>query len=269
MTSILDKNLTQNGNRILIGTPTRGLIRAEWMHARFGQIIPTNWGHVEMSPFMSSHIPVNYQIPDAENVIAKTVVEKNFEWLLFIEDDNILPLDAFIKLNEYMLKGDIPIVGALYFTKGNYNEPMVYRKPGWGYFDRWKLGDKVWVRGLPFGFTLIHGSIIKALWNESPEYLAGNQVTRRIFKLPVTSFRDPDSNDYLMTSGTTDLQFCDDVIKKDIFTKAGWKSYSKRKYPFLVDTSIFVRHIDQDGVMYPQTIPMKFKPNGRPPREIK
>lgn len=255
---ILEENNGTWNNRILIGCPMTGLVRSEWMVARYGQTIPTNWSHIEVMQWMSSFIPLRYQVADAENIIAKAVVEGNFEWLLFIEHDNVLPPDTFIKLNQYMIKGDVPIIGGLYFTKSVPPEPMIYREPGRGYFADWKLGDKVWARGLPFGCTLIHGSIIKALWKEAPEIMIGNTLTRRVFKHPEDVTVDPDSGDYYLTQGTTDLNFCNEIIKNNIFEKAGWPEYQKKEFPFLVDTSIFVKHIDNDGVKWPISLAQSF-----------
>lgn len=254
----LESNKGSWNNRILIGCPMTGLVRSEWMVARYGQSIPTNWSHIEVMQWMSSYIPLRYQVADAENIIAKSVVEGNFEWLLFIEHDNILPMNTFVKMNQYMIKGDVPIVGGMYFTKSVPPEPMIYRERGKGYFADWKLGDKVWCSGLPFGCTLIHGSIIKALWKESPEYMVGNTVTRRVFKHPEEVIIDPDSRDYCISQGTTDLNFCNEIMTKDIFTKAGWPEYQKKEFPFLVDTSLFVKHIDNDGVQWPISLPEPF-----------
>lgn len=263
-TSFLDKNKGNWVNRVIIGTPAVGLVRMEWVVGRYGQTIPTNWSHIECMQWMSSYVPLGYQVADAENIIAKHVVEQNFEWLLFIEHDNVLPANTFVKLNEYMIKGDVPIVGALYFTKAEPPEPMVYREFGRGYFSDWKMGDKVWCRGIPFGCTLIHGSIIRAMWQESAEYVTSGQITRRIFKHPDNVFAAPDSSDFLITVGTTDLQFCKEVVEKRIFEKAGWPEYQKKEFPFLIDTNIFVTHIDNDGVQWPLRIPeqLQRKPNG-------
>lgn len=254
----IDENPGKWVNRILIGTPMTGLVRSEWMVARYGQTIPTNWSHIEVMQWMSSFIPLKYQVADAENIIAKAVVEKNFEWLLFIEADNVLPPNTFVKLNQYMIKGDVPIVGGLYFTKSNPPEPMVYREPGKGYFADWKLGDKVWCRGLPFGCTLIHGSIIRELWKDAPEYMVGNTLTRRVFKHPEDVFIDPNSRDYFIAQGTTDLNFCNELIRNNILERAGWPEFQKKEFPFLVDTSIFVKHIDNDGVQWPVALPKEF-----------
>lgn len=256
--SFLHKNLGKWNNRLLIGTPMTGLVRSEWVVSRYGQTIPTNWSHVEVMQWMSSHVPLRYQVADAENIIAKAVVENNFEWLLFIESDNVLPPNTFVKLNSYMIKADNPIVGGLYFTKSDPPEPMIYREPGGGYFADWKLGDKVWCRGLPFGCTLIHGSIIRELWKRAPEYMVGNTVTRRVFKHPEDVQIDPNSSDFFITQGTTDLNFCNELIREGVLEAAGWKKHQKMKFPFIVDTSIFVQHIDNDGVKWPVGLPKDF-----------
>jgi len=137
-------------------------------------------------------------------------------------------------------------------------EPMVYRGIGNGYYDQWKMGDKVWCSGVPFGFTLIHGSLIKALWAESPEYIINNQITRRIFEAPSKSWMDPEKGAYMQMGGTSDLAWCERVKKDRIFEKAGWPEYQDMEFPFLLDTNIHVAHIDNNGVRWPLQIPAKF-----------
>jgi len=259
--NIIDKNLQNWSKRILIGTPTTGLIRMEWVSSRFSQIIPTNWSHVDIWQFMSSYMPLAYQIADAENLIAKTVVEGDYEWLLFIEHDNLLPPNTFRKINEYMMSKEYPVVAGLYFTKSVPPEPMIYRGLGSGYFDKWKFGDRVMCDGLPFGCTLIHGNIIRELWKDSPEYSVNEQITRRVFDNPSEGWRDPVSGAHMSRSGTTDLNFCRRVIDGGYLTKAGFPEHQKMKYPFMVDTTIFVRHIDNNGVQWPLDIPKKFEPS--------
>lgn len=246
----LDKNLGVWNNRLLLATPSTGNVRMEWVMHRYGQIIPTNWSHVEMIEWINPYVPVQYLLPDAENLIAKQVVEGNYEWLLSIEEDNLLPQDAFIKINEYIQKAEVPIVSGLYFTKSHPAEPILYRGRGNGCFRDFKIGDKVWVDGVPFGFTLIHGSIIKAMWEESSEYVVNGQKTRRVFNMPDASFGNPEEG-YSRVTGTTDLQWCTRIMKEKFFEKAGWPEYQKMKYPFLVDTTIMVGHIDRQGRQYP------------------
>jgi hypothetical protein len=246
-------------NRILIGVPCTGVVRVEWMMARYGQIIPTNWSQVELVQWLNTYAPLEYQLPDAENLIAKQIVTGDYEWFLSIEQDNLIPPDAFVRINEYMTANKVPVLSGLYYTKSNPPEPILYRGRGNGSFRNFKMGDKVWCDGIPFGFTLIHGSIIRALWNESEEYMVGNEVTRKVFELPNVNLgnfgfdnTDPKAEGrFAYTRGTTDLNFCKRLIKDKIFEKAGWPAYQKMKYPFLVDTNIFVKHIDESGRQYP------------------
>jgi hypothetical protein len=91
------------------------------------------------------------------------------------------------------------------------------------------------------------------LWNESPEYKLGRSgsVTRRVFETPRKLWYDPQSGMQNTVSGTSDLAFCDRVMKDRIFEKAGWGEYQKMQYPFLIDTNLFSKHIDPDGTQYP------------------
>lgn len=246
-------------NRLLISTPTLGVFRSEWVNARFSQTIPTNFSVVDVQNFMNPYMPVGFQLTDAENLSAKAMVEGDFEWFLSIEDDNIIPQGALIKINEYMIKADIPVVSGLYFTKSVPPEPILYRGTGKGHYANWKLGEKVWVDGIPFGFTLIHGAIIKALWDASPEYVVNGVVTRRVFDNPSEGHIDPVTGGWMSTSGTTDLAFCKRLMVEGIFEKAGFPEFQKKEFPFLVDTTIFVKHIDRgSGVIYPISLPKAF-----------
>lgn len=254
----LDKNKGSHVNRVLIAIPSTGLVRMEWVLARYGQIIPCNWSHVELIQWMNNYVPLSYLLPDAENLIAKQLVEGDFEWLLMIESDNIIPPETFVKMNEYMLEKKVPIISGLYFTKSEPPEPILYRGRGVGYFNDFKIGDKVWVDGIPFGCALIHGDIIKTLWKESPEYRIGDTTTRRVFELPDKSWGEGTA--YGAVRGTTDLAFCTRLMRDGIFKKAGWGEYQTKQYPFLVDTSICVGHIDNSGIIYPiGGIPKKYQ----------
>lgn len=265
----LDKNEGAWMNRILVATPSTGIIRMEWALNRYGQSMPTNWSKIDIIQWISAYAPTGYMLADAENLIAKAVVEGNFEWFLSWEEDNIPPLDAFVRLNEYMTKGTVPIVSGLYFTKSHPPEPILYRGKGTGSYRDFKMGDLVWVDGIPFGFSLIHGSIIKALWDESEEYMVNQTPTRRVFANPSKAFGKPEDGAFGTTSGTTDLAFCQRIMDNDIFAKAGWPEYAKKKYPFLVDTNIFVKHITQAGVVYPLGgVPKEYLPLPPKPKKI-
>lgn len=250
------------GKRLLIGTPTTGLVRMEWVASRYNQTIPTNWSKTDMTEYMSSYVPLRYTVHDAQNLIVKTCLEEGYEWLLFIEHDTMPPTDMLMRFTDYMDKADIPVVSGLYFTRSVPPEPMVYRGRGNHYFRKWTLGDRVWVDGVPTGMLLIHSKLLRAVWNDSPEYrvASGDKVTRRVFDtLSQTWFNEETGQNETLTS-TSDLNFCTRVINGGYLKKAGWPELAKKKYPFLVDTNIYCKHINPDGTQFPINFPVEFAP---------
>jgi hypothetical protein len=163
-------------------------------------------------------------------------------------------------LNDYMIKHKAPIISGLYFTKTEPPEPMIYREKGRGYYNNWKMGDQVWCSGVPTGTLLVHMSIIRSMWNESEEYVLDGRVLRKVFEQPAKLVFNPEKYELMVATGTSDLAWCDRVVKEKHLEKAGWGKFQKKQHPFLVDTNIFVQHIDQNGRMFPTAIPKQFEP---------
>lgn len=252
-TLVLDSGESTYVNRILVATPTLGNVRIEWVGARYGQIIPTNWSQVEMRQFMSGFVPMRFQVADAQNIIVKEAIEKQFEWLLLWEDDTCPPPDAMVRFNEYMRNADVPVVSGLYYTKSEPSEPLLYRGRGTSFYEDWKMGDKVWVDGVPTGMLLIRVKLLEEMWKDSPEYLTpvGGQLTRRVFDAPNKLYFNEETGEYSAVTGTSDLDWCTRVIQGEYFAKAGYPKIQKKEWPFLVDTNIFCKHIDTSGRVYP------------------
>lgn len=247
-------------NRIMIGTAATGLVRVEWVGSRYGQIIPTNWSHVEMRQFLDTFYPLRYQVADAQNLIVKEAIEREFEWLLLLEHDVVMPPDAFIRLNEYMTNEVAPFVSGLYFTRSVPSEPLIYRGRGTGSYRNWKLGDLVYCDGVPTGILLMDMRVVRLMWQDSPEYTiqypGGKPATaRRLFDTPRDLWRDPESAEVYTLTGTSDLDWCTKLIKGGYMRKAGWGTYldklEDQRYPLLVDTNIFCTHINPDGQQFP------------------
>jgi hypothetical protein len=245
--------------RIMIAVPTTGLVRIEWVMARFGQIIPCNWSNGDIFQYFDQFSPLGWAVAEARNICVKHFIEQGHEWLFFIDHDVVLPPVTFLKIGEYIRKGDVPIVSGLYYCKSSHPEPLLFRGRGTGYYDKWKPGDKVWVDGIPMGCTLIHRSIIQRLWDTSPEEVArglgGQQiVTRKVFETPREAWFDPEAQQYFTKVGTEDLFWCERIMKEKVFEKCGVKAYAKyqkKKFPFLLDTTISCKHIDENGRQYP------------------
>jgi len=237
--------------RVMLCVPMTGLVRAEWMLARYGQIIPTNWSHGELIQWMDMHVPMGFGVAEARNLAVKNFIDGGWEWLFFIDHDVILPMNTFVAWNMRMHEKKIPIWGGLYFTKSQPAEPLMYREWGESFVTDWKMGDKVWVRGMGMGNNVIHRSILELLYKDSEEYEWGGHKMRRVFETPRTAELDPETGMWRTSGGTEDIFFYDRIIKGNYLAKAGWPYVAKRKYPFLVDTSIFARHIDVNGKQYP------------------
>lgn len=243
-------------NRVLIGTATTGLLRIEWVMARYGQIIPPNWSFVQMNQYLNAYVPLRYQVADAQNLIVREAIVRDFEWLMFIEHDVCMPPDAFKMFDDYMREGQVPVVSGLYYTRHRPSVPILYRGRGNSFFGDWEFGDLVWCDGVPTGLLLIHCAILRAMWEESDEYIIQHpdgrrDVTRRVFDTPRHSWFDPEAADFNISTGTSDLEWCTRVMKEGFFKKAGWDEYQEMQYPFLCDTRIFARHVDPDGTLYP------------------
>jgi hypothetical protein len=244
--------------RIFVATGITGLLRAEWAMARWNQAAPVNWSKVEYLMWLNQFSPLGFLVAEARNVAVKEFLEKGFEWLVFIDHDVILPPTFLITVNERIMKEKIPIWSGLYFTKSVPSEPLVFRGRGNGYFADWKMGDKVWVDGVPMGCTVIHRSILQVVWDEAEDYEFNGMKMKRVFETPVRIWEDAKTGSWNSVTGTEDLNFCWRIKENGVFRKAGWPEYQKRTHPFLIDTAVFCQHINPDGTRYPAQGEEKF-----------
>lgn len=245
-------NTRKPSMRVMVGIPTTGLVRMEWVVARYGQVIPCNWSQTDSLQWLDQYSPVDFLVADARNICAYHCLDQGFEWLFFIDHDTIIPPYTILAMNDRMMEGKIPVWSGLYFTKSKPSEPLIYRGRGTGYYKDWKFGDEVWVDGLPMGCTMIHSSILMemAKISESYEVKPGFHV-KKIFETPAKIWFDPEARYWYTVTGTEDLHFCARIIENDILTKAGWPEIGKKEFPFLIDTNLFCRHITNDGIQYP------------------
>ncbi len=237
-------------NRLLMVTPTRGLIRIEWHSAVRGMIVPPNHSMVSMVQHINAFYPTRFSVADAQNLAVREAIERDFEWLIFLEDDVLPPVDMLLRLDHYVRNGP-PVVSGLYYTKANPSQPLIYRGRGTGPYLDFKMGEPVWCDGLPMGCCLIHMGLLRAMWEDAQPYqVAGSpHHTREVFVSPARAWVSP-TGDVNVTTGTSDLEWCDRVVAGGYFKKSGWGQYARKRYPFLVDTAIKCGHIAPDGTMY-------------------
>lgn len=241
-------------HRVMLGTPTLGTVRMAWHNAVCGLVVPCNWAN-------STLTPEGFRVDDAQNILVREVVEKDFQWLILLEDDTVPPADLFLRFNEHMKDPKSPLISGLYYLKpGIYSsvqpEPLMYRGRGTGAFTGWKAGDAVWVDGVPTGCLLMQGALVRMLYDRAEEYTlhANGSVTkvRRVFHTPRKVFTDVELPSYHKLVGTSDLYLCDQILNdRSILVDAGYPKLAKQKYPFLVDTGIRCGHIDRNtGAIY-------------------
>lgn len=259
-TTIQDSDTVKYHQRLLVATPTTGLVRMEWVASRYNQVIPTNWSKTDMIQYLSSYIPIRYTVADAQNLAVREAIDKGFAYLLFIEHDTMPTPDAFVRFTEYMDKAEYPVVSGLYFTRSIPPEPMIYRGRGNHYYRDWKLEDLVWCDGVPTGMLLISTELLKDIWEDSEEYKTHDgQLTRRVFDSPTKTWFSEEKGAQETLVGTSDLDFCKRIIAGGYLKK--WPAVADKKYPFLVDTNIYCKHIDPDGTQYPVVFPEEFLPD--------
>lgn len=234
--------------RILVGTPTLGNVRIEWHNAMSSLVVPCNWAN-------SANTPIGYRVDDAQNILVHEALRSGFEWLLLIEDDVLPPPDLFLKFAQHMDAGTAPIVSGLYHLKGPRSapEPLIYRGRGTGAYKKFKPGDQVWVDGVPTGCLLISTKVLTVLHDSAPVYTLRNNGAamslKRVFSTPREAFLDQGTGAYSKLMGTSDLHFCDQIIREGVLKKAGFPGLGR--YPFLVDTAIRCGHIDRNtGTVY-------------------
>lgn len=251
--TMIIKKIGSHVRRLMVGVPTLGVVRIEWDVHRRGQIIPINWQTGEVT---ANHLPdtigMGYHTADAQNLCLERAYLDKYEWMLLWEDDVLAPFDSMLRLAVHMEKMRAPIISGLYFSKSEPSWPLVFRGRGSGAYRDFAIGDLVWADGVPTGFLLMHKSIVDWAWKNSPDYqLPDGRKIKQVFRFPRESWFDPEQDRYFAQMGTSDLAFCDRLLRENVFKKTGWADLAKKKYPFLVDTNIYAQQIDLNGKLYP------------------
>lgn len=238
-------NPDPHSRRVVIATPSTGVVRIEWFHAQMFLTKPVNWFSILMSP-------VNQQVAEARNDCVIGALQDRADWILFIDHDVIPPPDAIMRMQQHMIRLNCPVVSGLYYTRCNYPEPLIFRGRCNGPFYDWEPGEKVWCDGIPMGLVLIHTSLFRAM--RPPWFTTPN--------IPV----DVEIPGSMAKSGTEDLFWCDRVLNEGIIEKAGWKVPDPNN-PFLLDTSIMCQHIDPNGRKFPECTGTGYLDDHRQARE--
>lgn len=123
----LTKGKTYKDLSTVIVVPTRGgrSLCPRFVSALMGLMRPMN--QQCFGPMFIEGMEVGHAFNSAiETILAHPQLGK-FKYLFTLEDDNLPPPDALLKLYESI--EDFDVVGGLYWTKGEFGQPMIYGDP--------------------------------------------------------------------------------------------------------------------------------------------
>ena len=117
---------TFRDNSTIVVCPTRGMISHRVVGAWQNLIAPMNQKRAWL-------FAAGDEVGHAYNRLIEFILAdpnlSQWKYLLTVEDDNLLPPDAHVRLLESIEAGPFDAVGGLYFTKGDFNMPMAYGSP--------------------------------------------------------------------------------------------------------------------------------------------
>lgn len=209
-------------------TPTRGMIHSKVVQSWANLAAPMNGQRIHLF-VEGDEVGIAYNRMIHE-IITHPSLSK-FKYVLSLEDDNLVPPDAHLKLLQTIAMGPFDVAAGLYWTKGDINMPMAYGDPKKfatsGIMDMrprdvveaLKTGNIMEVNGVGMGCTLWRIDLFKEL--APPWFVTLNEVI-------------PERG---LPCVTQDLYFCERLRRA-----------SKR---VAVDLRVHVGHIDpQTGVVY-------------------
>lgn len=113
-------------NSTIIVIPTRGMIHHKVISA-WQNLIPL------MNQKRAVLFAAGHEVGTAYNTMIQNILNdpnlSKWKYILTLEDDNIPPSDAHVRLIESMHKFNFDAVSGIYFTKGEINMPMAYGDP--------------------------------------------------------------------------------------------------------------------------------------------
>lgn len=174
---------TFKDNSTVIVTPTRGSIHHRVVAAFQGLMAPMNQKRAWM--FAAGHEVGKAYDELIKGILANPELAK-WKYVLTVEDDNIIPPDAHIRLLESIEMGPFDASAGIYFTKGDYQMPMAYgdaeEYARTGVLDFRPLnvakcierGNVVEVNGVAMGCTLYRMDLFRTM--EPPWFVTVNDV---------------------------------------------------------------------------------------------
>lgn len=117
---------TYQDNSTVVVVPTRGMVHQRFVSAFMNMIAPMNQ---KRAVFWAT----GHEVGKAYDACVQAVISNpdlaKWKYILTVEDDNLVPPDAHVRLLESIEAGKFDAVGGIYWTKGDVNMPMAYGDP--------------------------------------------------------------------------------------------------------------------------------------------
>lgn len=192
------------GIGISIGLPFGGrLIHPKWAVALYTLDFPMN---TTRSIIMVENRPID----EARNMIVKSALEQESKYILFIDDDVLLPryaVQALGSLLDYGKDDGVMVATGIYCTKSFVPTPLIFRNEVLGPFLDWSVNDTFEVDDCGAGCMLINTEVFKHI--EFP-YFAFKEEYKTV----------PNSPDPILTGISEDRYFCRKVKEAGFKIKA-------------------------------------------------
>jgi hypothetical protein len=117
---------TYKDNSTVLIVPTRGSIHSRVVNALMHMITPMNQ---KRSLLFCSGDEVGRAYDRLIKAILADPELSKWKYIMTVEDDNLIPQDAHVRLLESIEMGQFDAVSGIYFTKGEVNMPMAFGDP--------------------------------------------------------------------------------------------------------------------------------------------
>ena len=155
----------QDKREVLIGILTREVIHIQWAISFKNLILPQTAGWTTISGMPFDH---------GRNLCAQRCLENNFEYLMFLDDDVIVPPDAYVKLLAH--KADI--ISGLYMRRTEPICPVMMRVQPNGqasWVANFPVGETIEVDYVGAGCLLIHRRVLEKMQKPWFEWACGRE----------------------------------------------------------------------------------------------
>ena len=115
---------------------------------------------------------------DSRNLLALTAIENNFDRVLWLDSDMVIPMNALVKLSDDMDKLGCDMVSGIYFKRKPDTEPVFFRRIDEPAVVNGKVQRRIdpyldypqdnlfKIDGCGFGCVMMNTSLLKEVWDK-------------------------------------------------------------------------------------------------------